>query len=638
MLTNISIKSRIIASICLIIVVLSVIFIYFAISQTAQIISRSENRELVHFYNTALAKLNNSGQLAVGLATEISLSSEIQKTFAEGRRAQLLQDTQPMFNVLKRDFAVRQFQFHLPPATSFLRVHKPDKFGDDLSSFRHTVVEANQNNRTIMGLEKGVAGIGIRGVVPMNYQGKHIGTVEIGLSFGQAFFDEFKQEHGVDIALYVKKDNQLSLFASSLSNEFISDKAAISAVFAGQPQPHPVYIERGNTPYAVYLNTVADYSGNTIGVLEIIANCSHTMVAERKMLTTFLTIGGGVFVIGGGLAYAIGMGIVSPINHATLAMRDIAQGDGDLTKRLPETSRDEIGQLAVAFNQYSDKVYKTVEKATGISLSLARSAEKLATITHQSETNANQQRQATEQVATAMNEMVSTVQEVAKNAEEASDAAQQATTETQQGQSNVQYVVGIINELSGDIQQAESVIKQLENHATDIGKVLDVIGTIAEQTNLLALNAAIEAARAGDQGRGFAVVADEVRNLASKTQQSTIEIQKMIEQLQAGAKEAVQAMHVSIARSTQSVDAVQVSEHSLATIDQVVININDMNMQIASAASEQVAVSDEINKNIIDINDVINDSAHTVQQITHASDELAQLAADIQDTMNKFKL
>ncbi|WP_371911821.1 methyl-accepting chemotaxis protein [Pseudomonas sp. ok272] len=247
------------------------------------------------------------------------------------------------------------------------------------------------------------------------------------------------------------------------------------------------------------------------------------------------------------------------------------------------------------------------------------------------------QRSEIEQVATAMNEMTATVQEVARHASQAAHSADSTDQQAVQGQQVVGRAVNAIDAVAIDIEHAVQVIARLQDDSKSISGVLEVIRGVAEQTNLLALNAAIEAARAGEQGRGFAVVADEVRTLASRTQQSTGEIQAVIEQLQSAAREAAAVMQQSQARARDSVEQAQLASGALEQITLSVTRINDMNAQIASAAEEQSSVSDEINQNVVNINDVADRVTDSAGQTAQASSQLARLAVDLQALVGQFR-
>jgi methyl-accepting chemotaxis protein len=337
------------------------------------------------------------------------------------------------------------------------------------------------------------------------------------------------------------------------------------------------------------------------------------------------------------VAWGIDALITLPLQNAAAAMRDISEGEGDLTQRLKVKGKDEIAQLAQAFNRFAEKIQGLVAQVTGFTATLASAATEMSAITETTSVGARRQHEETDQVASAITQMMSTVNETARNANEAATAAQHADIETNAGRDVVSKTVSSINSLAHEIDRVTTVIHRLGDDTANIGKVLDVIKGIAEQTNLLALNAAIEAARAGEQGRGFAVVADEVRTLASRTQQSTREIQEMIERLQSGSKEAVAAMDESRSMAQATVDQSSKAGESLDIIAGAVSTINTMNTQIATAMVEQNAVAENINKSIINISQVSDQTTEGSQQTAKASSDLSRLAVELQTLLSQFK-
>lgn len=318
-------------------------------------------------------------------------------------------------------------------------------------------------------------------------------------------------------------------------------------------------------------------------------------------------------------------------------MQDV-ESNNNLTIRCTNKSNDEIGMMSFSFNKMLEKFEALVQQINSSSTQLATASEEVSSVSQESTNGIMQQRTETDMIATAMNEMSATVSEVASSAEAAAGAAQSANNDAQGGRQIVSSTAQTIAQLASDVSDASDVIHQLESDSDNIGTILDVIKNIAEQTNLLALNAAIEAARAGEQGRGFAVVADEVRTLASRTQESTQEIEGMITKLQTGAKQAVEVMEKGRDQAIKGEEQAKQASDSLESIARAVSTINEMNTQIASAAEEQSATADEMNKNIVNISQVSEQTADGSQQTTVAANELAQLANDLQELISQFKI
>jgi len=336
------------------------------------------------------------------------------------------------------------------------------------------------------------------------------------------------------------------------------------------------------------------------------------------------------------LAYNAFNGIVKPIRRIIVTARDIAEGEGDLTKRLDASSKDELGELAHWLNQFISHIQEMIRGLDTSTTQVATAAEQMQSITATTNQSIKHQQLQTDQVATAINEMSATVQEVAQNTSAAETAASQAQAESNNGQQIVEESMSVIEELSREVEQAAQVIQALADDSQSVGAVLNVIKDIAEQTNLLALNAAIEAARAGEQGRGFAVVADEVRTLATRTQESTQEIQSIIEKLQVGAQNSVTAMETGRTQARTSVEQASKIKEALHAIGGAITTINDMNVQIATAAEEQSAVAEEINRNVVAISQIADETTTNAQGISDSGDELATMAHQLQGVVKRF--
>jgi methyl-accepting chemotaxis protein len=312
--------------------------------------------------------------------------------------------------------------------------------------------------------------------------------------------------------------------------------------------------------------------------------------------------------------------------------------EGDLTANVQLSAKDEMGEIAQNFNDMVDKFAALIQQIISATGQLATASEEVSAVARDSANNVERQRSETDQVATAINQMTATVQEVAANASDAAGAATSADNDAKAGMSVVTTAAEAITKLATELENASEVIQGVESDSDAIGTVLDVIKGIAEQTNLLALNAAIEAARAGEQGRGFAVVADEVRTLASRTQESTQEIEEMIVKLQSGSRDAVQVMEVSREQARAGVEQAQEAAGALDSITRAVATISELNTQIASAAEEQSSVSDEINRNVVSISQISEETATGAEQTTVSANELAKLANDLQGLVGQFKI
>lgn len=361
--------------------------------------------------------------------------------------------------------------------------------------------------------------------------------------------------------------------------------------------------------------------------------------AQRKS-DTFGMAMVGLLIAGIGLLviWLVGHGIARPLKQMVAMLDDIAQGEGDLTRRLSSDRADELGSIAKGFNTFLAKLQAMITQVVTSVQSVSDSSEHTADIAIRTNIGVHKQMAEIDQVATAVHEMTATAQDVARNATQAAQAASHADQAAAQGMQIVRDTSNSIGVLAVEIGKAVGVVQTLAKDSENINAILTAIRGIAEQTNLLALNAAIEAARAGEQGRGFAVVADEVRNLAQKTQKATEEIQTMIQHLQQGTRDVVRVMEDSQNRTDESVQHAAKAAEALETITQAVSVINDMNTQIASAAEEQSAVADDINRNVINIGQVANEVAGGADESSAASADLTKLAEQQRRLINQFKV
>ena len=343
----------------------------------------------------------------------------------------------------------------------------------------------------------------------------------------------------------------------------------------------------------------------------------------------------GILVVGL-LAWLSILLISQPLKRIAGRMHDIAEGDGDLTQRLPAEGNDEIAQVGAAFNTFADTAQNLVREVARSSAAMTEASESLERASRRGREGAEREEQAIDSLVSGMGQTQEAAEEVARGAEEASSAVQQANRQLHDGLARVNGSARNAEELDEVLTRAEGIVANLSEQSQSIGKVLDVIGAIAEQTNLLALNAAIEAARAGEQGRGFAVVAEEVRSLANRTQDSTREITDIIARLRDGAAEAVDAMTTGREVSNKSLEAVTDADRMLNEIASAFERLEDMSTRIAAAAEEQTAVSGEMKTSIEHMSETTSENAHAAQETAQAGESVARYAHELSRLVSKF--
>ena len=383
------------------------------------------------------------------------------------------------------------------------------------------------------------------------------------------------------------------------------------------------------------LGTAVNLDGVEAQVAEV-----EAAIDERvsTILTSILVIAVIMLLVFGILGLTLSNAFLRPLQLIKANLDDIAAGEGDLTRRLPVTSQDELGELAGSFNRFVEKIHGLVRQIAEMTTQLTGLVGEVAAQAQRSEQAMERQRHETDQVATAINEMSAAAHEVARSAQGAAEAAQQTDNEGQAAKKVVDGSIERIHALVEDIRESGVSLDNLQQDVQSIVSVLDVIRSIAKQTNLLALNAAIEAARAGEAGRGFAVVADEVRALASRTQQSTQEIQGMIDRLQGGTRDAVTAMRRSSDAGEITSEQANQAGASLDAIAQLIGTINAMNAQIASAAEEQTAVAEEINRSVHQIAVAVDSVADETRHGAATARSLADLGERLGGLVRQFRI
>lgn len=636
MLNRLTISLRIQLGFALVLILGIGILLPLFLRNLDQLMLQTEQDALNSLHRAALDEIRTQEEQALNLASAIAAQPSVQRSFAGQDRDALQEELLPVFRSLQQLAGIEQMQFHLPPATSFLRLHQIANFGDDLSSFRHTVVETNRSKAPVSGVEDGRAGIGIRGVVPVSWRGEHLGSFEFGLSLRQAYADAFKTSQGADLAIYRPADSGFAPLVSTWQGEALFTVPELRQVMQGERLTKRS--EQQGKHLAALAAPLQDYSGKTIGVLTIYADRSAGVAAFTSTITSTSSVALMILLLGLLVSWFLARSIIAPIKRLNSALHNIADGDQDLRRRLPVEGNNELSEVARSFNGFVEKVENTVLSVLQHIGQLGSKAEYTFKITGEAADIIKQQQQSTEEVSAAMNEMSATAAEIASHAAETATATEQADHSSEQGSQIVEQSSKGISLLAAEVEEAARVIQKLNEYSENIGSILDVISGISEQTNLLALNAAIEAARAGEHGRGFAVVADEVRQLAQRSKDATTEIHQMIEQLQQGVEQSVKVIEASHQEAEKTVKQTEVARQALEEITVAMARISDMSAQIASAAEEQTAVSDDINRHIVNISEGAVETVSQTANIIAATSDIGSEISQLMNQMRTFKV
>ncbi len=613
----------------------------------AGIIDRADQRELRSHYDALLSRIAEESHRAAAMSAVVAAMPATQDAMAKQDRNALVALFGPVFAATKSEYGVEQFQFHVAPATSFLRVHQPAKFGDDLSGFRKTVVVANQERKVVVGLEGGVAGLGIRGVVPIVQAGKQLGSVEFGLTFGQSFLDDFKLNRHVDIAFHLADGTSFKLFGTLKGQSFF-EAADYGRASAGDFALRQAKLN--GAPIAALLGPIKDFSGKPIGAVELVMdNADYVASADRAWMLS-LGIAALGLVLAAIVGYLIARSISRPILSITSVMRELA--DGRLDVIIPAgRSKDEVGEMikavavfrdnAVNFNRlqteqadtkaqseqekrrafaaladsFEASISEVVATVSAAAVEMEHTARSMSSIVAQSKAQ-------THAVSSASALASENVQTVAAAAEELSSSMTEISR-------RLAHATEVVGKAASDGQKSNARVQSLADAAQKIGDVVSFISGIAGQTNLLALNATIEAARAGEAGRGFAVVASEVKALATQTAKATEEIGAQVTAVQgetSGAVDGIQAMCATI----QQVDEIS------AAIAAAVGQQGTATQEIAQNVQQAAARTGEVSQNIAGVTDGIAATGTAAEEVLGSAVELSRQSQRLRDEVDRF--
>lgn len=613
---------------------------------TGKIVATSLDRQLdaaTSSFKNEIATEVARGRTLLKLVTALPPSNE---AFAAQDRAKLAALYAPAFHVLEAE-GIEQFQFHIAPATSFLRVHQPTKFGDDLSAFRKTVVEANATDRIVQGLETGAFGTGIRIVAPVRQGSRSVGSVEFGLSFGEAFVKRFSERTGVRAAVFLDDGKQLRRQASTFAADFSPAAETLSSARSGVVT-EPRLASEG-LALAIRFVPLEDFSGASIGVTAIGIDRSDLDAMRSRTLWLFGVISGSVLLLGFVAAWRLDIAVARPLVALTGCMDALVEGREaiDLPPNSPiaeigrilqavrvfrETTTErgrllienarEVEAREVQNRSFDEAVVSFEHSAEGVIQTVYAMASRLRTTADGLAETAGDAAGQAASAATASTETSDSVRTVAAAAEELTCSIEEILRQVQSTAVAIEKADEITLRSAGEIET-------LAQAGEKIGDVVGLIHSIAGQTNLLALNATIEAARAGEAGRGFAVVATEVKTLATQTAKATEEIARQIGALQTSTNHAVDSIRdvshaMSEIRAVAGMIATSVEQQNAAT------HGISRGAQLAASGTVRLATS------VVGVDEAIGRTHDSAEAVSSTSTRLIAESARFEEELQKF--
>ncbi len=595
----------------------------------------AERSELEGLAQAILVSVAAESRMAEAMSALVASLPDVQKYLAAGDRAGLEAALVPAFQILAVDYGVVQFQFHTPAARSFLRLHQPEKFGDDLSSFRHSVVDTNSKLEPHRGLEIGVAGLGARGMVPVFHDGQHVGSVELGMSFGPPFFDAFKATHGADAALLWLRDGKLETFASTFGEaDPLLDEETLRAALAGQPQVRQVTVD--GRSMLILAQLVQDYSGQPLGVLEVAKDrLRHQRVLADATNHAWLVAG---------LAMLFCL-LVAQLTARSLGgrIRILAAGvdrvaAGDLSRDIPAGGKDELAALARAANAMRHRLNELVaEVRDNASSALAAAGEIARSVDGQAATSSEMSASVAE-ITSTMEELSASSTQIAEYSETVVDVARRTLEDSRGGSEAMQRLLSRMGEISRDNKDALAEIVDLGNKSKEISRIMDIINTVADQTKLIAFNAALEASSAGEAGKRFGVVAAEIRRLADSVTESTSEIATRVGQIQSSIGRLVVTSEKGAASVRLGMEESSQTSELLAAMVEGAAETTGAAQQISLSSQQQKTASDQVVVALREIVTASADTAQSVRRIATIAQDMTALSARLKDGVDSFTL
>jgi methyl-accepting chemotaxis protein len=623
-------------------VVIAVAFVlvaFFLIQRNINMLTVEYEKNSKTVATAILSNIDNQSYISLMGAYVLSQNEEVQKLFAEGKREALQEKLTDMYNVLSDEMNVYQLQFHLPPATSFLRMHKTEKFGDDLSGVRPTIVRTNEIKDFVMGLDQGSFGYGIRGLVPMYYKNKHIGSLEFGMSFSTPYLNALKAQYGgefffynlqtginleEDVEYYGTQEDIYNLNQTENIEEKVSQKQTITG------------FDRKNGVSIVYI-PVKDFDDKIIGYIK---NVNKTDYFKEITLTII------IYSVAAVVMVALVVAILYLILKKSLSSLSVLKkySQGDFTAQLEGSTDDELGRsikdvgdfinekLRPTFNYIQSSVTDLNSESDTVSQAAEEGNATASAFNDEFNTissSAEDMRMDLEESLSSASQILQTTEEVANSAQALSEVANQLNSVANNGKDEIQKVgVAVDNTVNTNMTVSKS-IEELFESTDRINEIASTVTAIAEQTNLLSLNAAIEAARAGEAGKGFAVVADEIRKLAEESKKAATEITELLSSVNGTIVETKEEMKVSNKEMENTQTATNSMKDVFVTLMKMAEEVSTDSENLASIAEEQTASSQEVSNTLNKFQGEMRDFLETISKMRESTDTLENINASL---------